>query len=197
MLLGMLLFGVEQWGDRADGFGAYFNLLSRLSAVVRDEQGWLCLRRPLSGLPDLPIRRGTVALMCTIIGTTTFDGLSNGGIWRNNEPSLQSFFADLGFSQTPALELAYSLGLVFSICLIAGIYRLGVLGVRSIGRRYDAGQLARAFAHTLAPIAFAYVLAHYFSLLLCQGQAVGYLISDPLGNGSDLFGTAAIRSTTR
>jgi hypothetical protein len=191
MLGGMLLFGVEQWGERADGFGVYFSVLSRISAVVRDEQGNLCLRRPLSGLPDLPIRRGTVALMCTIIGTTTFDGLSNGGVWRNSEPSLQSFFADLGFSQTPALELTYSLGLVLSICLIAGVYRLGILGVRSVGRRYDAGQLTRAFTHTLAPIAFAYVLAHYFSLLLWQGQALGYLISDPLGNGSNLFGTSS------
>jgi hypothetical protein len=34
------------------------------------------------------------------------------------------------------------------------------------------------------------VLAHYFSLLLWQGQALGYLISDPLGNGSDIFGTS-------
>ncbi len=31
MVVGMPLFGVEQWRLRADGFGAYFNLLSRLS----------------------------------------------------------------------------------------------------------------------------------------------------------------------
>ena len=46
--------------------------------------------------------------------------------------------------------------------------------------------------HTLIPIAFAYALAHYFSLLVFQGQAGGYLISDPLGHGSDMFGTADI-----
>jgi hypothetical protein len=34
------------------------------------------------------------------------------------------------------------------------------------------------------------VVAHYFSLLAYQGQAVAYLASDPLGDGSDLFGTA-------
>jgi hypothetical protein len=50
--------------------------------------------------------------------------------------------------------------------------------------------LASKFAHTLIPIAFAYALAHYFSLLMYQEQALGYLISDPLGHGSDLFGTA-------
>jgi hypothetical protein len=189
MLAGMLACGVEPWSERADAFGVYFNLVSRLSALIRDEQGYLCLRRPLSGLPSLPVRRGTVALICTIIGTTTFDGLSNGGIWRNNEPSLQNLFADLGLHPTPAYELTASLGLVLCICLIAAVYRLGILGVHSVSRDYDTGQLTRAFAHTLVPIAFAYVLAHYFSFLLYQGQALGYLISDPLGNGSDLFGT--------
>jgi hypothetical protein len=34
------------------------------------------------------------------------------------------------------------------------------------------------------------VLAHYFSLLIWQGQAIGYLASDPLGHGSNLIGTA-------
>jgi hypothetical protein len=34
------------------------------------------------------------------------------------------------------------------------------------------------------------VVAHYFSLLIYQGQAVAYLASDPLGDGSNLFGTA-------
>ena len=35
--------------------------------------------------------------------------------------------------------------------------------------------------HSLIPIALAYVIAHYCSLLLYQGQAIAYLISDPLG----------------
>ena len=51
-------------------------------------------------------------------------------------------------------------------------------------------ELAGRFAHTLIPIAFAYALAHYFSLLIYQGQAMSYLISDPLGHGSNIFGTA-------
>jgi hypothetical protein len=190
MLAGMLLFGVEQWGGSADGFGVYFGLLARISPLVRDEQGFLCIRRPLSGLPSLELRPGTVTLICALIGTTTFDGFSNGGIWEKNEPHLQSLFADLGLSQTPALELAYSLGLLLCIGLIVAVYRVGIVGVRSVGARYDAGELTRAFAHTLVPIVFAYVLAHYFSLLLWQGQAIWYLASDPLGDGSNLFGTA-------
>ena len=46
---------------------------------------------------------------------------------------------------------------------------------------------------SLVPIALGYLVAHYFSLLVTQGQATGYLISDPMGTGSDLFGTAGFR----
>ncbi len=191
MLAGMMLFGVEEWGGRADGFGAYFNLLSRLSALCRDEQGVVCLRRPLSAITDLEIGPGTVALICSIIGTTTFDGFSNGGVWRNIEPSLESVFADLGLHQIPAYELTYSVGLVLCVALIGGVYRLGIAGVRSVSAATTPDQLTHAFAHTLVPIGFAYVLAHYFSLLIWQGQAIGYLASDPLGNGANLFGTSS------
>jgi hypothetical protein len=193
MVVGMALFGVEEWGGQADGFGAYFSLVSKLSALVRCDDGWVYLRRPLSGITSLQIRVGTVGLICTLIGTTTFDGFSNGGIWRTNEPHLQSLFSDVGFSQTPSLELAYSVGLLFCLALVAGVYRLGIIGVHSVSDRYDIHQLTRTFAHTLVPIGFAYVVAHYFSLLLWQSQAIGYLISDPLGNGANLFGTSGFQ----
>jgi len=196
-LTGMMLFGVEEWGTRADGFAAYFSLMSRLSAIVRDEDGVVCLRRPLSGVTSLEIRPGTVGLICAIIGTTTFDGFSNGGVWRNLEPSLQSLFADLGLNPTPALELAYSVGMLLCLGLIAGVYRLGIAGVRRVSDRYCTSELTHAFAHTLVPIAFAYVLAHYFSLLIWQGQAIGSLASDPLGNGANLLGTSGAQINYR
>jgi hypothetical protein len=52
-------------------------------------------------------------------------------------------------------------------------------------------KLRSGFAHTLIPIALAYLVAHYFSLFAFQEQAqFGYLLSDPLGTGhADLFGT--------
>jgi hypothetical protein len=191
MVVGMTTFGVEQWRLKADGFGAYFNLLSRLSPLTRDpDDGSLRLRRPLSGVTSLEAGPGTVAFICALIGTTTFDGFSNGGIWRNNEPSIQSFFSDLGLSQNPAIELSYSLGLVLCILLIVLVYRIGIRGVRSVSERYSSAHLTGSFAHTLVPIGFAYVLAHYFSLLLWQGQAIWYLASDPLGDGSNIFGTS-------
>jgi hypothetical protein len=63
--------------------------------------------------------------------------------------------------------------------------------MQSVGEGHDARELAGRFVHTLIPIAFAYALAHYFSLLIYQGQSARFLISDPLGDGSaNIFGTA-------
>jgi hypothetical protein len=189
MLGGMALFGIERWSERGDAFGGYVNLLSRLSPLhVRD--GALWLRPLLSDAPKLPQEAGTVAMVLAIIGITTFDGASNGVVWETVQPHVQSFFAGLGLADTPADELADSVGLVLAIGIVAAFYRVGVLGMRSVSRRFSARQLSRAFAHTLVPIAFAYVLAHYFSLLIWQGQGIAHLASDPLGDGSDYLGTA-------
>ena len=42
------------------------------------------------------------------------------------------------------------------------------------------------------PIAFVYMLAHYFTLFVVQGQFAVPLLSDPLGRGWNLFGTAHV-----
>jgi hypothetical protein len=190
MLLGMALFGIETWSERGDAFGAYFGLFARLSPFdVRDGSLWL--RRPLSGVTSLSDQPGTVALVLVIIGITTFDGASNGVVWTTLQPHVQSFFSGLGLGlgETPSDELADSLGLVLAIAVVASFYWIGVFGIRTVSRRYSSSQLAHSFAHTLVPIGFAYVLAHYFSLLIWQGQAIGYLASDPLGVGANYLGT--------
>jgi hypothetical protein len=189
-LAAIALFGVERWTERGDGFSVYFNMFSRLSPLVRRD-GVLTLRPPLSGAPGLPVMAGSVALLCVAIGTTTFDGFSNGPVWASLNPDLQSFFKDLGLGTTPALELAGTVGLLGCIGFVAGVYWLGVRGMTTVGRGHSPGELATRFVHTLVPIAFAYALAHYFSLLVFQGQAAAYLVSDPLGDGSNIFGTAS------
>jgi hypothetical protein len=188
-LAALAVFGVERWTERGDGFSVYFNLYSRLSPLAWRGRA-LSLRPPLSGAPVLPVMAGSVALLCVAIGTTTFDGFSNGPVWASLNPDLQSFFKDLGFGTTPALELAGTIGLLGCIAFVSGVYWLGVRGMTTIGGGHSTRELATRFAHTLVPIAFAYALAHYFSLLVYQGQAAAFLVSDPLGDGSNIFGTA-------
>jgi hypothetical protein len=49
--------------------------------------------------------------------------------------------------------------------------------------------LAVRFAPSLVPIVLAYVVAHYFSFLMLEGQLGLVRLSDPFGVGWDLFGT--------
>jgi hypothetical protein len=191
-IVGMSVYGTEAWSRNGDAFGVYFGLFSRLSPLhwVRGE---LRGRAPLAGAPRLDPVRGTVPLLCTMIGTTSFDGFSQGPLWTGTNGlgiQLQHRFLDIGLNAEHALEVAFTIGLVGVVLVIGGLYRLGVIGMRSVGEGHAATELGRRFVHSLIPIALAYVIAHYCSLLLYQGQAIGYLISDPLGHGSDIFGTA-------
>jgi hypothetical protein len=191
-LAGMALFGVERWSRDGDAFGVYYNLLAHLSPLERQDSV-LYVRRLLSGAPSLRLTAGSVALLCVAIGSTTFDGFSNGPVWSSMAPDIQNFFSDLGASERTAIEWASTVGLVGCIIAVSLFYRLGVIGMQTVGEGHSASELAGRFVHTLIPITFAYALAHYFSLLVFQGQAGGYLISDPLGHGSDIFGTADIK----
>jgi len=188
--VGMALYGVERWCDRGEAFSVYFNLFSRLSVFeTRDRE--VGVRPFLSGLAQLEPLRGTVPLLMVMIGTVSFDGFSSKRAWNSRSPDISEFFQD-SFGLTPehALELTFLVGMLGAVLFISGFYRLGILGARSVGGGFSASRLASEFVHTLVPIAMAYVAAHYFTLLLYQGQAIIYLASDPLGDGSDIFGTA-------
>ena len=58
------------------------------------------------------------------------------------------------------------------------------------GDDLPVSDIARAFVYSLVPIALAYNIAHFFTLLAIQGQLIIPLASDPFGYGWDLFGTA-------
>jgi hypothetical protein len=186
----MALYGVEAWSARGEAFSVYFNLFSRIS-VFETRDRVLGVRPPLAGLAHLGAGAGTAALLAVMIGSVTFDGAGEAPIWTGISPDMTRFFGDLGLSPQPAFELTFLIGLIVAILFVAGLYRLGILGARSVGGGFSAERLSRAFVHSLVPIALAYVMAHYLTYLLFRGQAIVFLASDPLGDGSDLFGTAS------
>jgi hypothetical protein len=188
--VGMSLYGIETWNRYGDGFAVLYGLLARISPLHWTREA-LYVRRPLSGLTTLDLVPGTVALLCVIIGTTSFDGFSGGEAWSTIAPELMSVWRSLGFGQATAFELASTVGLLAAVLIVAGLYRLGVLGMQSVdpGDLTPTNTIAARFAHSLVPIGLAYLVAHYFSALGDEGQRMAYLISDPLGNGSNIFGT--------
>jgi hypothetical protein len=189
-LAAQAIYGTETWSRRGEGFAVYFNLFSRIG-VFETRDRVVGVRPPLSGLPKLDPAPGTVAVVVVMIGTVTFDGLSQGPVWISVAPHLQDLFASIGFAAVPAEKLAGTVGLLFGVGLVAGFYQLGMDGTRSVGGDMSIERLRTTFIHTLVPIAAVYVAAHYLTYLLFDGQRIRYLASDPFGQGWDVFGSAA------
>jgi hypothetical protein len=188
-LAAQAIYGTETWTRRGEGFAVYFNFFSRISPFeTRDRV--VGLRPPLAGLPKLDPVPGTVAVVVVMIGTVTFDGLSQGPLWASVLPDLVDAFTSIGFGPVAAEKLAGTVGLLLGVGLIGGFYTLGMEGARSVGGGMTLERLRRIFIHTLVPIAAVYVAAHYLTYFVYDGQRIIYLASDPFGQGSDLFGTA-------
>ncbi len=184
-LIGMAIYGTEAWTRHGEGFSVYFNLLSRISPL--EKRGHTVGIRPLlGGLPPMERPRGIVAFVAVMIGTVTYDGLSQGAAWRWVAERLD-FLGVHGVA---------TLGLLLAVALVAGFYRLGMAGAHTVPGSPDATTLARAFIHSLVPIAAVYVAAHYLSFLVIEGQAIRYTASDPFGQGWDVFGWASHRAST-
>jgi hypothetical protein len=185
--IGMALYGIDRWLDRGESFNVYFNLFSRVSPLERRE-GILGVRKPLSALTKVNPLPGTVAFVAVMIGGVTFDGFKEGPVFTDLTPHLSDFWHSIGFDLKHSLELANLVGLIGAIAIVWGFYELGSYGAKTVGGGFTRDELARKFVHSLVPIAFAYVAAHYMTQLLFQGQAMAYLGSDPLGRGWDIFG---------
>ena len=189
-LAAQAVFGVEAWTRNGEAFAVYFDLFARISPFARRDRV-VGVRPPLAKLTDLDPIPGTVPMVMVMIGTVTFDGLSQGQLWKDAAVDISDGFASIGIAQDTAVTSTATIGLLLGVALITGFYWLGVQGARSVGGDLSALTLRRAFVHSLVPIAFVYVAAHYLSFLLFEGQAFRYLISDPFGQGWDLFGTAS------
>jgi cytochrome bd-type quinol oxidase subunit 2 len=120
----------------------------------------------------------------------TFDGLEQGSTWSAVSRSLDDV---LTTALTPAAahKVSQTLGLLASVALVAGFYALGSHWAHRLAPGVRTERLRRGFVHALVPIALVYVAAHYLTFLLFEGQGIAYLLSDPLGRGWDLFGTAS------
>ena len=182
------VFGTEAWSRNGEGFAVYFNFFSRISIwETRDRE--VGVRPPLGGLPRLDAGAGTVFFVTVMIGTVTFDGFSQGQLWKDlSVDAAQAIDGIVGLDAAP--KVVATVGLLVAVALIGLFYRLGIDGARSVGGDHGTAELRRSFIHTLVPIALAYVVAHYLTFLLFEGQATFYLASDPFGRGWDLFGTA-------
>jgi hypothetical protein len=185
----MAVFGVEEWCERGEIFSVYFGMFGRLGIFgVRD--GRLARRRPFSAATSWATIPGSAAVVIASIASTSFDGAQEGAFKGAIENTFE-WFADRGLELTSALRLTDTIFMLLTFAAVALVYLLGVRGMRTVPGAPSLKKLRVGFAHSLIPIALAYLVAHYFSLFFFQEQAqFGYLLSDPLGTGhTNLFGT--------
>ena len=88
----------------------------------------LGLRPPLAGLTTLAPAAGLVGVIAAMIGTVSFDGMSETTLWVNVGGELGDFFGSLGLSSETAFEFSNAVGLVALVALVFGLYRLGIAG---------------------------------------------------------------------
>lgn len=205
-LFGVWLWGASSWFRYGEFFAVFLRLLAliaplHLVASTRGGRGELRWRLPFAGL--LAVRAEHPSLLLFVLfmlSSTAFDGL------HATTPWFQFFWSD-AFAGLRALAGTHpteaylklrgihrvfeSLSLLVSPLLYLAAYLACLAMAKALLRSaIPLRTLALHFAFSLLPIAFVYHLTHYFTLLLTQGPAVLPLLSDPLGRGWNLIGTA-------
>ena len=186
-LAGMAVYGREPWTRNGEGFAVAFGLLSRIAPfAVRDRS--VVVRWPFTGLAGADRVPGTLLLVAVMLGSTSFDGFSRTTTWQDE---LAQVRADLAGSSQRVADLVTTLvnvtGLALFVAAVVVTYLAATWAARVLVRAPRS--LVPDFVLPLVPIAAAYMVAHYFSLFVIQGQFIVTIASDPFGKGWDLFGT--------
>lgn len=189
-LFGMVVFGRETWSARGEGFAILFELFARIAPLTSGE-GRVRVRLPFTGLAGAEDVPGTVAFVAVMLGTVGFDGFSRTIAWQDLAARVEGPYVvdrpGVGELLVTGLSLA---GMLVGVLIVG----LAFVGACALARfMVNAPRpLTGEFVLSLVPIALVYEVAHYFSLFVIQGQFTVPLLSDPLGRGWDLLGTADV-----
>jgi hypothetical protein len=162
----MAQFGRDEWRSHGETFTVWFRTLGRLAHWrLVDEDGRVTPRPFGSGLLEPGWSAADVTLVAFGVSSIIFDGLSQ-------TESFFNLFGAPGILERTVILFVF-MGIVVALAFaVARTVGLGAIG---------AG---------LLPIALGYLIAHYLTYLLIDGQRILIAISDPLQRGANLFGTA-------
>lgn len=178
----MAQYGRDTWRAHGEIFSVWFGLLGRLAPfapvpaaetapdpdrVDPDAFDPRTVRRMpfASGLLQARWRMPEIVLVALATGSIIFDGLSQTAPWLNafGVPSLAS----------ETVLLTVFLGMIVGAALLVA---------RAVS--------PSAIGSGLLPIAVGYLVGHYLTWVLIEGQRIVIAISDPFQQGADLFGTS-------
>ena len=162
----MAQFGRDEWRSHGEIFTVWFRLLGRLAWFrLVDEDGRVAKRTFGSGLLEPGWSAADVTLAAFGVSSIIFDGLSQ----------TQPFFDVFGAP-----------GVLEKTLIMLGWMGLVALLAFAVARTVGLGAIGAG----LLPIAVGYLIAHYLTYLLIDGQRILIAISDPFQKGWDIFGTA-------
>jgi hypothetical protein len=164
-LTAMAQFGRDQWRAKGEVFSVWFRTLNRLARYASAGDGRLRRQRFPDGLLDRRWDTSEVVLVAVASGAILYDGLSQ----------TLPFFDLFGIPSLGEATLLLA-------AVLGGISAASLVAARWVGTtRMGAG---------LLPVSVGYLVAHYLTYLVIDGQRIAIAVSDPLQQGWDLFGTA-------
>ena len=167
-LAGMLVYGRSTWRSQAETFSVWFELLGRLAPLALDgppEDARVRVRGYARGLIRAVWTGPEVAFVALAVAGVIFDGLSQTTVWFQ------------AFGAASVATTTIWLAVFTTIIVLAALLATRVAGRAAIG----AG---------LVPIAVGYILAHYLTFLLIDGQRIILVFDDPLSLGNHFLGLA-------
>lgn len=132
-------------------------------------------------------------LALTLLALTGFHGLSMTPVWQDFSPGSTDIVTTLshwtGFGELGAFSVGMAGVIAVPLLVYGGVTELAW---RWTGRVVAYRTLFVSYAYGVLPVALFYHLAHNAMHLFMEGQEIVPLLSDPLGRGQDLFGTAGM-----
>ncbi len=171
------------WVGSADPFEAYADAVARLSWLqtgLRDGRRTILAVNPLRNLLSWSPPAGSGAVACALLGSTAYDSFSSTTVWIR------------AVQASPIPRWVWgTAGLFALIAVVRVTYLLACRAMQpALKRRTGLLRTGDDMVVGLVPIVVGYALGHYLTLLVLEGQRTIIQLSDPLGRGWNVFGTA-------
>lgn len=207
-LIVSIISGPHVWFRQFDTFSALFEHVSRLRGRDEDigqidgnskSNSGFRLHGPSRLLS--PISTAAQMLICAMLASTAFDALKESVPWATelwkllltlfpqNSTNPLAILSALSETYRNAEMLAWLL-MPFAYFALMALMVAASRHAAPVAHAFSCDMSLAALA--LLPLVLGYHVAHYFPLLLSEGPNLIHLLSDPLGEGWNLFGTASL-----
>jgi hypothetical protein len=196
---GTAVYGKENWFKYGEFFGVFLRIVAKIGVIERRGPR-IVLRPPFIGLAQEQADHFSLLLFILfMLSSTAYDGLHETlpwmeVFWKQIHPLLEPLASGMKQPYLYLVQFYYYwqwFSLVVSPLVYLAVYLFFIwVAMVLTGSPLSVRELAMRFAYALVPIAFVYNVTHYYTLIVSQGFSIVRIVSDPLGKGWNLLGTA-------